>query len=557
MTNIFKRTSMKIITASIFAVLFSCIMLLAPGKAYAAISEHILRPYHLMNGKEYYKDAEKTFSMMNSTFTNGITKTSYSEMTACFNLDKKVSTVTFTVGHLDNGDTPNAELKIYLDDEYQSSSMQLTNTMMNQKVTLDTSNKKKLVLVITGSNGDYGIANIVQTSVHDYESQVTKIATVKEDGIRKYTCSQCGDSYTEKIPARKNCEPYLFPYQVNYLTQVDEEEGSSTYFEVMGNKYYKGLKKTVYSAGTAVYNLGQAYKSVTFTVGHIDGGDYPEATLKYYVDGVEVSAVPLNVTMTDKVIKVDNLSSATQLKIEISGSNGDYAVFNMTGEKRDTTPKQHSFQDEVTLEASLGMTGIMTHTCTECKAFYTSIIPALTYSLTDDSANVTLNKDSFAYNGKKRKPDVTVTYGGTTLTKNTDFTVSYSNNVNAGTATVTVKGKGNYSGSVKKKYTITKAKQPLTVKGKTITVKYSKVKKAKQNISQAKAFTISNNQGKVTFEKIDAGSSAKLTVGKGGKITLKKKAAKGTYKIKVKVTAAGNKNYKKGSKKATVKIIVK
>jgi len=43
---------------------------------------------------------------------------------------------------------------------------------------------------------------------------------------------------------------------------------------------------------------------------------------------------------------------------------------------------------------------------------------------------------------------------------------------------------------------------------------------------------------------------------KNGKITIKKKLKRGTYKLKIKVTAAGNASYKPGSKTITVKIKV-
>jgi hypothetical protein len=54
-----------------------------------------------------------------------------------------------------------------------------------------------------------------------------------------------------------------------------------------------------------------------------------------------------------------------------------------------------------------------------------------------------------AYTGKALEPAVTVTYGKTTLKKGTDYTVTYKDNVNPGTATATVKGKGKYTGSAK------------------------------------------------------------------------------------------------------------
>ncbi|MDE6590835.1 MAG: hypothetical protein K2K53_10935, partial [Oscillospiraceae bacterium] len=65
----------------------------------------------------------------------------------------------------------------------------------------------------------------------------------------------------------------------------------------------------------------------------------------------------------------------------------------------------------------------------------------------------TLSETEFTYDKTEHKP--TVTAEG--LTGNTDYTVSYSDNVNAGEATVTVTGKGNYTGTVEKKFTINKA----------------------------------------------------------------------------------------------------
>ena len=100
-----------------------------------------------------------------------------------------------------------------------------------------------------------------------------------------------------------------------------------------------------------------------------------------------------------------------------------------------------------------------------------------------------------------------------------------------------------------------KAAQSMTVKAKNPSVKASKLKNKNQTIIKAKAFTITKAQGKVTFEKVSG--SKKLTITSGGKITVAKGTKKGTYRIKVMVTAAGNKNYKAGSKTVTVKIKVK
>jgi carbon monoxide dehydrogenase subunit G len=53
------------------------------------------------------------------------------------------------------------------------------------------------------------------------------------------------------------------------------------------------------------------------------------------------------------------------------------------------------------------------------------------------------------YTGKALKPAVTVKYGSVTLKKDTDYTVAYKNNVKPGKATVTVTGKGDYTGVAK------------------------------------------------------------------------------------------------------------
>ena len=56
---------------------------------------------------------------------------------------------------------------------------------------------------------------------------------------------------------------------------------------------------------------------------------------------------------------------------------------------------------------------------------------------------VTLDRKSFIYNGKPRKPKVAVKAGGKSV-PSSGYTVSYKNNKNVGKAEVTVKGKGDY-----------------------------------------------------------------------------------------------------------------
>lgn len=71
------------------------------------------------------------------------------------------------------------------------------------------------------------------------------------------------------------------------------------------------------------------------------------------------------------------------------------------------------------------------------------------------SAKVSAAKQTF--NGQALSPSVTVKLGDRTLKSRTDYAVSYSDNQHAGTAKVTVTGKGNYSGTAHGSFTISPA----------------------------------------------------------------------------------------------------
>ena len=135
--------------------------------------------------------------------------------------------------------------------------------------------------------------------------------------------------------------------------------------------------------------------------------------------------------------------------------------------------------------ASIGVKGSKHKECTVCKkVLETAEIPALS-RISISKASVTLSTSTYAYDGKAKKPGVTVKLNGKTLKNGTDYTVSYSNNIKVGTAKVTITGKGNYTGSVSKTYSIKNNFKKATVSGistkaftgknitQSITVKYN------------------------------------------------------------------------------------
>lgn len=132
-----------------------------------------------------------------------------------------------------------------------------------------------------------------------------------------------------------------------------------------------------------------------------------------------------------------------------------------------------------------------------------------------------------------------VKYNSKTLKNGTDYTVKYSNNKNAGKATIKITFKGLYKGSVTKTFTIKKASQSISVKSSI-----SKNAKSKPFSLGAK---LTKGNGKLSYKS----SSTKIAkVNKSGKVTLTGK--KGT--VKITVTAAATSNYNKATKTVTVKV---
>ena len=77
---------------------------------------------------------------------------------------------------------------------------------------------------------------------------------------------------------------------------------------------------------------------------------------------------------------------------------------------------------------------------------------------------------NYVYTGSPITPAVSVTWNNTPLTKDTDYTLAYTDNTNAGTATVTVTGTGNYTGTKTATFTIEKVTPtPTTPTGLTAT----------------------------------------------------------------------------------------
>ena len=144
------------------------------------------------------------------------------------------------------------------------------------------------------------------------------------------------------------------------------------------------------------------------------------------------------------------------------------------------------------------------------------------------------------YSGKAlTQTSVVVTDGVTQLVKDVDYTVSYKNNTDVGTASVTITGKdeSDYTGSITKTFKITKAANKIT--GSNYGRSYST--KAQTLTLNAKA-----TGGKLTYKS----NKSAVKVNSAGKVTIGVKFS-GTATITI---TAGDSNYATATKKITITV---
>ncbi len=154
------------------------------------------------------------------------------------------------------------------------------------------------------------------------------------------------------------------------------------------------------------------------------------------------------------------------------------------------------------------------------------------------NSKITLSGTKFTATGKAIKPTVKViSKSGKVLKLNTDYTLTYSANKNPGLASVTIKGKGSYTGSVKKTYYIV----PMKTKGlKVATRKTTSLKLAWTKQSGVSGYVVQKYDSKKkkwkTYKTITKNTNS---------VTVTKLSAATTYKFRVRSykTISGKKYY--------------
>jgi hypothetical protein len=310
--------------------------------------------------------------------------------------------------------------------------------------------------------------NTTKATGHSYgNSVVTKQPTCTSEGTKTKTCTKCNATVTETIPktSHKYADTVVAPtctadgYTLHKCSVCGTSYKNNT-TKATGHSYGNSVvtkQPTCTSEGTKTKTCTKCNATVTEKLpakGHTavtDKGYPATCTTAGKTDGSHCS-------VCNTVIKVQTVINATGHKS--SGWITDKA-------------------------ASIGVKGSKHKECTVCKkVLETAEIPALS-RISISNASVTLSTSTYAYDGKAKKPGVTVKLNGKTLKNGTDYTVSYSNNTKVGTATVKITGKGNYTGSVSKTYSIKNNFKKATVSGistkaftgknitQSITVKYN------------------------------------------------------------------------------------
>lgn len=178
--------------------------------------------------------------------------------------------------------------------------------------------------------------------------------------------------------------------------------------------------------------------------------------------------------------------------------------------------------------------------------------------LSDSDTSVILSETKYTYDGSIKRPSVTVKCNGKTLVSPNDYLMILpkGNPVHPGTYELKIIGSGKYTGSVRVSYKIAKAANPLKISGKSITIKKSSIKQKDIKYSISKVIDFSKKgKGTLSYSKI-RGSKKIIVDERTGKITVKKGLKKGYYSVKIRVSAAGTRNYKPANKNVNFTIEV-
>lgn len=327
--------------------------------------------------------------------------------------------------------------------------------------------------------------------------------------------------------AKPATDPYGEPLSPEDFDIVTNSETHIDAVDTSWRSYLGIYTKEGDSAQYGCYNY-----SIVGDNGEIEGESYNMYRL-VEVDNTDIYAL--------FAVPIENEQNLKEMPEGYTPSKGnDYYSYTYDeainiGAAKDPCAKGHTKQTAVTKATTLKDGKIVT-TCSVCKKELSSIvIPKVT--------SLKLSASSYTYNGKVKTPSVTVKDSkGTTLKKDTDYTVSYAKGrKSVGQYAVTISFTGSYSGTESLTFTINPKKTSLSsvkAKKKAIVVKW------KKQAAQTTGYQIQYSTDK-NFKK----NTKTVTVSKSKTTskTISKLKAKKKYYVRIrtyKTVKAGGKNKK-------------
>lgn len=269
-----------------------------------------------------------------------------------------------------------------------------------------------------------------------------------KDNHEVLTTAQPFDAGTYKVTASCESESTIYTAEATFTVEPREIEAKDVAFD----------KELTYTGNELTQTVTVTVNGKTLTV----GTDYTVSDLT----GTEPGSYPVTVTgtgnYTGKVTKSFTISKAQISSAAITYDAGPYGYtgkewkpevavsFNDAALTADTDYTV-SYENNINAgTAKIIITGIGDHFTGSTEKTFTINSAEISGCTFAPIADVT-------YNTRAHTPEVTVAISGRTLEADKDYTVSYASNIYAGTATVTVTGKGNFTGTASKTFTINKA----------------------------------------------------------------------------------------------------
>ena len=235
---------------------------------------------------------------------------------------------------------------------------------------------------------------------------------------------------------------YLELYDMGDDFTIDVKGKNSLGYIGMYSNVSDRMNLTITGSGSLKLNSGGSYGAAIH--GYANGKSNTKVTIDNTVNVTLHGGENIFTGKKEKAIVVENAKSSKQDNVFRIGGNktGSTTVV------RKKTKKGYTYSYGSTGKLVIKQSG---------KSFLNSE-PSKSNTTTKTSiSKASISVSSITYNGKARKPSVTVKLNGNTLKKDSDYTVSYSNNINAGKkAVVTIKGIGNYKDTATKNFTIGK-----------------------------------------------------------------------------------------------------